>query len=143
MADTLFCFGQIRGTIHNIDGEVVSSANVLLLTTDSTFVQGTVSAADGAFCFVSQKMGKYLLKITYMGYEDLYINHYFTPETENLGVLVLKQKENLLDQVTVKGNSFHLTGNGFKVLMKNSLLREELSITDVLRKIPGILVRLY
>lgn len=140
MADTLFCFGQIRGTIQNIDGEVVSSANVLLLTTDSTFVQGTVSAADGAFCLASQKMGKYLLKITYMGYEDLYINHYFTPETENLGVLVLKQKENLLDQVTVKGNSFHLTGNGIKVLMKNSLLREELSITDVLRKIPGMSV---
>ena len=55
--------------IDSISKQALSYANIgLLKESDNTFVKGTTSEMDGNFEIQGIKSGKYLLKISYMGY---------------------------------------------------------------------------
>ena len=45
--------------------------NVLLLTSDSTFVDGCVTKEDGTFMMKGELGNTYLLKVSYMGYATI------------------------------------------------------------------------
>ena len=67
-----FSFAQdrkISGTLIDKDTkEPLPQVTLQLLKTDSSFVGGTVSADDGRFSLAAPKNGKYLLKISSIGY---------------------------------------------------------------------------
>ena len=75
---TLIGFAQdrvITGTLYDRDtDEGVMLATVQLLKTDSTFVTGALSDEDGGFSVNAPENGKYILKITSVGYKDLVKN---------------------------------------------------------------------
>ena len=58
----------IRGTVMNEKNEPMPFCNVLLLTPDSTFVNGCVTKEDGSFAMVGVEGIPYLLKTSYIGY---------------------------------------------------------------------------
>ena len=58
----------IRGTVMNEKNEPMPFCNVLLLTPDSTFVNGCVTKEDGSFAMVGVEGTPYLLKTSYIGY---------------------------------------------------------------------------
>ena len=63
---------NVSGTILE-DGtsEPVISATVRILSLpDSTMVGGAATGSDGTFNIKSVKKGKYVVKITYIGYQD-------------------------------------------------------------------------
>lgn len=63
---------RITGTIVDKDSkEAVMQATVQLLKPDSTFVGGAVSDMDGHFAVDAPKNGKYLVKISCVGYKTL------------------------------------------------------------------------
>ncbi|MBQ3610257.1 MAG: carboxypeptidase regulatory-like domain-containing protein, partial [Bacteroidaceae bacterium] len=58
----------IRGTVMNEKNEPMPFCNVLLLTPDSTFVNGCVTKEDGSFAMAGVEGTPYLLKTSYIGY---------------------------------------------------------------------------
>lgn len=63
---------RITGTIVDKDSkEAVMQVTIQLLKQDSTFVGGTVSDMDGHFAVNAPKNGKYLLKLSCVGYKTL------------------------------------------------------------------------
>ena len=66
-------FGDKTRPLKHENRQPVELANIALLTSYSTFVQGTCSGADGTFEIVpATPAGKWLIQISCIGYETLY-----------------------------------------------------------------------
>ena len=62
----------LDGLVQNVEQKPIPFSNVLLLkAADSTFVSGSVTNEEGAFKFGDLNSGNYLLKASYVGYEDV------------------------------------------------------------------------
>ncbi|MDR0864299.1 MAG: outer membrane beta-barrel protein [Candidatus Symbiothrix sp.] len=141
-------FGQknitLSGTIlDKVDNEPIVAGSVELLTAkDSTFVAGAISSAAGFFSFKNEPAGKYILKITYLGYNQLTKN--VTLKADNpsmdLGKLYLETNDILLKEaviegkkpeVIVKNDTIEYDAGSFKVT-------ENAVIEDLLKKMPGV-----
>ncbi len=88
------------------DRPAVEFATVVLLSAaDSTMVNGTTTETDGSFVFNKIEAGKYIVKVSFIGYQDLYTEIVTLEEdTEemDLGKLMLKSGQTL-QEVVVKG----------------------------------------
>lgn len=63
----------LRGTLRDTDSkEVLEGAKVFLMRGDSVF-QGALSDAEGRFRFDGVQIGRWEIRATYIGYEDLYL----------------------------------------------------------------------
>ena len=60
---------QIRGKLLDAQNKPVSFANILLMSSDSAFIAGTVSNDDGTFQVTANKQAA-LLKISYIGFQE-------------------------------------------------------------------------
>jgi len=91
---------QLSGFVIDSNGQPVMSASVIVQPSDTTEhnVQITVTDVDGKFFFHSVP-SSYRLTIQHMAYTDSYVND----SLSNVRV-VLKEKENTLREVVVKGN---------------------------------------
>ena len=72
LANTLLSFAQngVKGRVVGADGTPVMYAAVML-ESDKKMVAGGMTGEDGAFLLNGQFTGKYLLKISSIGYKDL------------------------------------------------------------------------
>ena len=62
----------ITGTIvDKVSNEPAMQASVQLLKADSTRVASTASSTSGKFTLTAPQDGKYLVKVTYVGYKTL------------------------------------------------------------------------
>ena len=59
---------EIRGMVMNEKNEPMPYCNVLLLTSDSTFVNGCVTKEDGSFLMMGEEGIPYSLRASYIGY---------------------------------------------------------------------------
>ena len=91
---------QLSGLVVDTNGQPVMSASVIIQSSDSAEhnVQITVTNVDGKFLFHSVSF-PYQLIIQHMSYSDSYVND----SVSNVRV-VLKEKDNTLGEVVVKGN---------------------------------------
>lgn len=128
---------RISGRITDENRQPVELANIALLTTDSTFVQGTCSRADGTFEIVpATPSGKWLVQISCIGYETLYRTvENGTPET-----YVLKDSSVQLGEavVTARRPVYRLKGGTLETSVQHSLLASLNNANDVLKHIPGL-----
>ncbi|MDE6288161.1 MAG: carboxypeptidase-like regulatory domain-containing protein, partial [Muribaculaceae bacterium] len=59
----------ISGVVTDLTGEPLPAASVRLLSQrDSTLVNGTVSDSDGHFSLPDLRRGRYLVEVSYVGY---------------------------------------------------------------------------
>ena len=72
---------SITGKVVDEENQPIEYANVALLRTDSSFVEGTVTATDGTFR-LKERTGSYLLKVSSVGYQTLI--EQCTPQANNL-----------------------------------------------------------
>lgn len=85
----------IRGTVINEKNEPMPYCNVLLLSPDSTFINGCVTKEDGSFLMKGEEGIPYILKVSYIGYAT-------TTQTVNPNNLIqLIADTNTLEEVTV------------------------------------------
>lgn len=64
---------KLTGTLVDRDTrEPLTQATVQLLKTDSTFITGAISDNNGRFSFTTSASGRFLLKITIIGYQTTY-----------------------------------------------------------------------
>lgn len=141
----LLCLLNVAEIIRaqNITGKVVDEqqspvafANVVLLKTDSTFVEGTLSREDGTFQLKERK-GDCLLKVTSVGYQPQIIEC----DGRDVGTIILRGGIEL-DAITVTAQ---------KKLVKNEVDRttydvqgdtdaKSSSVIEILRKVPFVTV---
>lgn len=119
----------------------VEFANVILLSSaDSSFMAGTYTKADGFFSFDKLDKDTYILKISYLGYEE-YIRDVFLPQEPNDTVIIELSRltENLNEVVvTSKVLPFQMNNNNLIANVSTTLLNSVGTASDVLQRIPGI-----
>lgn len=127
--------------IESVANTPLEYANILLLSLpDSTFVTGTTSGEDGYFRFDNLNSGKYLLKISYIGFENRLIPVDVSAIPVDLGDIQLNES-NVLGEVVVTSKipAFQSGINGGIVAnVSTTLLSTVGTANDVLQRMPGI-----
>lgn len=102
-ADTKF---EIKGQIiEEQSGETIPYATISLYRkTDSTLVTGTITDDSGQFTLEKLKYGNYYIKLSFVGYEDYFINEINLAEnkkTVDLGQIEMHPQSALLSEVEI------------------------------------------
>ena len=132
---------KISGVITDKDTkEAVMQVTVQLLKTDSTFVNGTLSNENGAFSLTAPSNGKYLLKMTSVGYKTLVKDINISGSKDvNLGQIVFASDAIMLKgaevtaqaaKVTVKKDTFVYNAAAYRT-------PEGSVIEELVKKLPG------
>ena len=145
----LFTISQVSAQTYSIKGRVkqagteitIPNATILLQNLpDSIQIDGMISDLDGEFEITNIKSGEYLLKIQYLGYENLYKSVNVTQDME-LGVLGLREQATDLNEVTIsarraqgeqKGDTTLFNADAFKTM-------KDASAQTLIEKLPGVL----
>jgi hypothetical protein len=135
---------SIRGVVADASTKkILESANIVLSHQPDSKVTGTTSDNRGRFYFDGIKPGKYILKITYVGYSDwqtnlqVQINHidlntiYLTPQGVKLGEVEVTADPT---PIVLKNDTTEYNAGAFKT-NKDALAQ------DLLAKMPGITVQ--
>lgn len=118
---------------------------VLVNTTDTSLLTGTISAADGSFLIENMEIGTYTLKIHFMGYQTKVIEHIAIKskkEAVDLGAIPLSPASILLDEAEVAATNNYID---FKIDKKVINVGEHLSaeggaVVDALHNVPSVQV---
>lgn len=131
---------EITGMVTDENEEPVPFANVVLLSLpDSVFITGVSTSANGGFSIRRADNSLSLLQVSYLGYQKEY-----RKVTQNtIGHIRLTPESTLLGEVLVTGNRplFQLENGALVTNVANSILSKETNMLDVLRKIPGMMVK--
>lgn len=127
---------SIRGIVLNEKGEPIEFANVALLKTDSTFVEGKCTKADGTFLFDNVTPCKYLLQMSYVGYHTACIS--CDPKTAIRQVLTPESIALNEATVTARRPVYKLQNGILETNVSQSLLSTLSNACEVLKQIPGI-----
>ncbi|MBR1464087.1 MAG: TonB-dependent receptor [Prevotella sp.] len=144
MLASAYSFAQnrrISGVLTDKDTkEAVMQVTVQLLKTDSSFVSGTLSNEDGAFSLTAPANGKYLLKLTSVGYKTLVKDISISGGKDvNLGNITFAS-----DAIMLKGTE--VTAQASKVTVKKDTFiynaaayrtPEGSVIEELVKKLPG------
>ena len=125
-----------RGCVVDEKQAPIPFANVVLLNaSDSAFVSGTTTDADGRFALMSST-AKPLIKVSYLGYKTRLLDATGT----DLGTIALDPEVTELGEVVVKAQrpAFKLTAEGLKTEVENTLLSKVGTAKAVLENLPGV-----
>lgn len=135
--------GQVCTIADNKEGkESLPYASVVILTaTDSTFVKGAASDADGHFSlrFTAQKDTSYLLKVSYTGMQSAFRTLRSTSSTFRLGSIMLKEGIEL-GQVTIEGQMRDIDQVGDTTVINATAYKtpEGSYLETLVKRIPGM-----
>lgn len=132
---------SISGEINSKDNEKISYANALLLrANDSTIVSGTISDDKGKFIINDVSKGVYILKATFLGYQD-YVKSIDLKSDINIGAIILKEALESLSEVSILAQKPTLKRQTDRLIfnVKNTSLTEG-SVWNILKSTPGILM---
>lgn len=133
---------QLTGCVQDEESrQPVEIANVLLKhAKDSTYITGMLTDAEGCFAF-TQPQGEYLLHITLIGCEDIYLPVHLQ-ENVHTGVLTLRSASTLLDEVAIVAARPIIQRLVDRVVFdpQNTLASAGGNALDLLREVPGMRV---
>ncbi|MCI4669540.1 MAG: outer membrane beta-barrel protein [Bacteroidia bacterium] len=143
---TLHTHAQISGKLVDEKEEAIISANVLLLNySDSSLFKGQISKVDGSFSFKNVKVGKYLVKIYRIGFEEYFskpisIKSIGTPV--KLGTISLEVQEVELGEVeiTAQKQLFEQKIDRMVVNVSASETAAGNTALEVLERSPGVIL---
>lgn len=95
----------VTGEVIDIRKQPLAYANIVLQTTDSTFVTGTVTDEKGDFKLEKISAGDYRLVISNIGYRTLYIDLQGLPRRADLGQVTMEEMSEQLEEVTITASS--------------------------------------
>ena len=124
------------------DEPVVFAAITLSRAKDSSLVKATITEDLGIFELQSILPGKYLLKITNLGYSDFTKRINFNGEDLDLGVFVLNLETENLEEVVVTSEKPMVQVLADKTVfnVENTINATGTSAFELLRKAPGVIV---
>ncbi len=140
--------GKVSGQVFSLEENkkvVLKSASLSLLDAkDSTVVTGAKSDNLGKFT-IKTNLGEYILKVTFVGYETLFIPNIILKkgiESITLSQIVLKSNTLKTDEVTVTADRPDVVVgiDKYTFNIKKGLVQEDGDAKDVLRNLPSIKV---
>ncbi|MDO6517302.1 outer membrane beta-barrel protein [Zobellia uliginosa] len=132
--------GAISGRVLSEEKEALEAVAVVLLgVKDSTYVDYTITDANGDFSISEVPKGNYILNISSLGYLSVYKDLSYTGEAIAFGDLILREDTYELEGVTltavvpvqIKQDTIAFNANSFKVDSDDNL-------EELLNKIPGM-----
>lgn len=135
----------IEGTVQDSKSKSpVEFASVALLRADSTAVLASTTDENGAFKVRPREVGKYILKVSYIGAKPLTSNVEITAERDsvNLGVLSMSSTDNVLGTATVSATLARVEQKGDTTQFNASAYRvpEGSTLESLVKQLPGVQV---
>jgi outer membrane receptor for ferrienterochelin and colicin len=135
---------NISGKVQDIEGEPLSFANVLLLkTSDSTLIKGTMTEITGEFILDNIPPGKYTLSASMVGFESISTEQFDYDGNSKMKIPTISLNEGVaLDEVVVtsKKNLYVQKIDRMVINVASSILSTGSSALEILERSPGILV---
>lgn len=128
---------DVEGWIVDDEGKPLEFVNVVLLGSDSTFVQGATSDGEGRFRILTPESTG-ILKVSSIGYATRYVNI-----SDFKGKVEMLADTQMLAEVTVKGQmpKTKLTGNSMVTTIEGTVLGRSGTAKEMLGKVPGMTQR--
>ena len=125
---------EIRGMVMDEKNEPMPYCNVLLLTSDSTFVNGCVTKEDGSFLMMGEEGRPYLIKASYIGYITT------TQALEARNLIQLLPDALALEEVTVTAERplIEPSANGLKANVIGTSLAKMGTAGEMLSHLPFV-----
>lgn len=145
----LLGFGTVSGQgSFNLSGTVVDTLDkplptttvVLLNSSDSTMVKFSLTNAEGKFAMTRIPSGKYILQLSYLGYQNFSLNVEIGDKNKDIGIIKLAEDEVLLNDVTI-------TDEALPIVFKKDTIeynaasfntQPDAVVEDLLKKLPGV-----
>lgn len=124
-----------RGRVTNEQAEPLAYVNVVLLSADSTYIDGVTTGDDGTFA-IAVAQDSCLLKISCVGYETRFV----TARQGDLGDILMKADSHTLGEVVVRAArpTMKMTAGGINYDVQHSLLSQAGTALDVLSELPRL-----
>ena len=125
---------EIRGMVMNEKNEPMPYCNVLLLTSDSTFVNGCVTKEDGSFLMMGVESIPYVLRVSYLGYATA------TQALEARNLIQLLPDSHTLAEVTITAERplIEASANGLKANVIGTSLAKMGTASELLSHLPFV-----
>lgn len=123
---------------------VVSFATVaILLSKDSTVTSGAITDENGVFTIPDVKPGNYIVRVTNMGYETLFVPNISVATEANitdLGTLAIIVSSQKLNEVVIMGEKAMIVEDIDKkmITIGKDLLASSNNVSDLLTKMPSV-----
>ncbi len=138
----IYSQSQVKGKLEDQEGSPVAFANIILLdAVDSTSIyKGTISEEDGSFIIEEVKDDRYLLKVSFIGYNEELKSIEVNGDTE-IETIILSPSNDALDEVTVNGRRPKISRQIDRIVfdVENSTLSTG-NTFDILKRTPGVIV---
>lgn len=132
---------QITGTLVDKDTkDAMVQSTVQLLKTDSAFVTGAISDENGKFRITAPEAGKYLLKISSVGYSTTVKQIELAADKDlSLGTIDMKVDAVMLKGATVMGQAMKVTVKEDTFIYNASAYRtpEGSVVEELVKRLPG------
>lgn len=137
-----FCNASIAQTLKGIvtdNQHPLPYATIRLLTTDSTFVQGTRTDSVGTFSLTTKHPGNYLLHVTSIGYNAKTLPVSLQQDTQLLPI-TLQANSVTLNEVTVEASSYVRDEDKLLIYPDKQQVKHSFTGYDLLYRlmIPGV-----
>ena len=125
---------EIRGMVTNEKNEPMPYCNVLLLTSDSTFVNGCVTQADGSFLMMGEEGVPYKLRASFIGYATA------TQAIGSKNLIQLVPDAQALEEVTITAERplIEPSANGLKANVIGTSLAKMGTASEMLSHLPFV-----
>ncbi len=130
----------IGGTIVDKDGdEPVIQATVALLKTDSTLVGNALTNMDGVFQLTAPQDGRFLLRITYVGYKPLVRNVTMSGQPLQVGTLKIETDAKMLKGIEVVKNQTRVYSKEDTIIYNAGAFKtpEGSVLEELVKRLPG------
>ena len=121
---------------------IEASVRLLMANKDSTMVKGTTTDMNGVFNIKGVKAGKYLLRFSYLGYNDV-IKHVTVGEDGrdvNIGVVKMDPNTIMLKEAVVVGLKSPITVKEDTIEFNADTYKTQANavVEDLLKRLPGV-----
>lgn len=138
--------GTLSGIVHDDEGAPIGFATVAILQAeDSKLITGDVSNADGKFKLKSPAAGRYILRVSMIGFKGFNSPPFDVKDagfSKNFGKIILKQDTKVLEEVTVQSMRPTITSHPDKLVVsvEGTALAAGNTAYEVLAKSPGVFI---
>lgn len=136
--------GEIIGKLVDASNDDPASfATVALTRPDSSVVSGLTADENGVFHLVNVKPGNYLIRVTNIGYQTLFLPNVNMPAevtTTDLGVIRLSPNVQNLNEVVVRAEKTMIVSDIDKKIVNvgRDLLATSNNVSELLEKVPSV-----
>jgi len=131
----------VKGLVVDESGQPIPFATISVLAAkDSSTISNQFTKENGAFEFLGLSMANYLFKISVVGYSTTFQAFSLTETITDLGKVQVKNADNVLNEVVVKGNKEPVAVKKDTLEFDAGVLKPQQNdnLEDLLKKVPAL-----